>query len=112
VSIYNAHTFVTSAARTTNGNSASVSAGIATTLNVLVDVTATGGVSPTMTLSVEWSHNGTDWFTPDTAENFTQLTAASKKVKTFTVKAPFYRLVWTLGGTSPSFTFSATAYGH
>lgn len=109
-------TILASAARTATGNSPGFKVPKggedtpATQLAVFVDVTTVTGTSPTMTPSVEWSHDGTTWFTTDPAETFTAITAAGKKVKVFTQKGPFARLAFTIGGTSPSFTFSATAF--
>lgn len=104
---------VPSAARTTSGNSVSLPLLTgAKTLNVLADVTAASGSTPSLALSIEWSHDGTTWFTPETADSFTAITAATKKVKAFTVKAPFYRVVWAITGTTPSFTFAVHSHAH
>jgi len=108
-------TVVPSAARTTTGNGSGF--GVpqggfetpATQLAVFVDVTATSG-TPSMTLSVEWSHDGTTWFVADPADAFTAITATGKKVKVFTQKGPFARLAWAITGGTPSLTFSATIY--
>lgn len=32
--------------------------------------------------------------------------ATGAKVKQFTIKAPYYRVVWTIAGTTPSYTFT------
>lgn len=102
---------VTSAARTATGNSAAIASGdTGAFLNLLADVTAVSGTSPSMTLTVEWSHDGTAFAQGDTADTFTAITAAAKKVKQFAVKAPYYRVVWTITGTTPSFTFSVSQY--
>ena len=79
-------------------------------VNILADVTAASGTSPTLDFTTEWSHNGTDWFSADPADAFTQITAATKQVKTFTTLAPQFRVVFTIAGTTPSFTFSLTRY--
>jgi len=100
-----------SAARTATGNSGAFRAPGTTALAILADVTAVDGVSPSMTLSVEWSHDGTTFAVVDTADTFAALTATATKVKRFDIKGGWFRLVWTLTGTTPSFTFSATAYG-
>ncbi len=98
---------VPSAARTTNGNSGMVNPGESgETLCLLVNVTAASGTTPSLALSVEWSNNGTVWATPETADTFAALTAAATKVKTFERKAVFYRVVWAITGTTPSFTFT------
>lgn len=102
--------FAASAARTVTGQSSAVLIpDSADYLSVLVDVTAVSGTSPSNTFSVEWSNDGTNWAQGDTADSFTAITAAGKKVKAFQVKGQQARLVWTITGTSPSFTFSATA---
>jgi hypothetical protein len=96
---------VPSAARTTTGQSAAQQIGAGDELSLLLDCTAVSGSSPSLTLSVEWSDNGTDWHQSDVADAFTAITAAGKKVKEFDVKGDYYRVVWTISGTTPSFTF-------
>lgn len=104
-----------SAARTATGNSGSKQVSPdAPNLAILVDVTAQAGVTPTLTFSVEWSHDGTTFAAVDTADDFVQITGAQvprQRVKAFAVKGKHFRVVWTVGGTTPSFTFSVTAYG-
>lgn len=100
---------LTSAARTATGQSGAFSIGTHNSLAVLVDVTAVSGTSPSMTVNVEWSHNNVDWFVADPADAFSAVTAAGKKVKRFDVKGLYARLNYTISGTTPSFTFSATA---
>jgi transcription elongation factor len=99
---------VPSAARTTNGNSGQLTpAGDGETLALHVSITAASGGTPSLALSVEWSNDGSNWATPDgTADTFTAFTATAQKVKTFERKAKFYRIVWAITGTTPSFTFS------
>lgn len=98
---------VASAARTATGQSSAIgTTGHGDNVGLLVAVTAVSGATPTMTLSVEWSHDGTTWAQADAPDTFSQITAASQKVKMFDRKAPYYRVVWTIAGTVPSFTFS------
>jgi hypothetical protein len=79
-------------------------------LGVALVVTAVSGVSATLTLSVEWSHDGgTTWMAAQPADVFSEVTAATGAVKTFAVKAPHFRIVYTIGGTAPSITFGVTA---
>ena len=108
---------VASAARTVSGDSGvlqvggSVSYGHADTVSLAADVTAVTGTSPSMALSVEWSLDGGTTFAPSQpADDFTAFTGAGRAVKLFEVKAPTYRLVWALTGTTPSFTFSVREY--
>lgn len=104
-------TVVPSAARTTNGNSGQIRpTGDGETLAFHVSVTAASGTGPSLALSVEWSNDGTNWAVPETADTFTAITAAVQRVKTFERKAMFYRLVWAITGTTPSFTFSVSEF--
>lgn len=76
---------------------------------VMIDATVVTGTSPSMTVSVQWSYNATDWFTADPADVMTAVTAAGKAVKSFTVKGNYARLNYAITGTTPSFTFAAIA---
>ena len=102
-----AATILASAARTTTGQSTAFDIGADDNLSVLIDATTVSGTSPTMTVNVEWSHDGATWFVADPVDAFTAITAAGKKVKNFTVKGLYARLNYTIGGTTPSFTFAA-----
>lgn len=103
--------FATSAARTTTGNGSTIPVPAASTeVAILLDVTAVSGTTPSMTVTVQWSNDATNWADADgTADSFAAITAASKKVKTFPTRAKFARLSWAITGTTPSFTFSASA---
>jgi hypothetical protein len=101
---------VASAARTATGTSASQTPDIAEDLNLLVSVTAVAGVTPTLDLTVEWSDDGTVWAVAQPADSFTQIVATLAVVKAFAIKASGYRVKWTIGGTTPSFTFSIMEY--
>lgn len=84
-------------------------------LHLTIDVTAVGtDIDETLDVTVEWSQDdGTTFAASDPADAFTQITqpdGAQTIVKAFDVKAPAYRIVWTLGGTTPDFTFSVSEY--
>lgn len=127
-------TLVASAARTATGNSgsldlASLGALIEGTdlpaqvasyiLRVQLDVTAASGTTPTLDVVVQDSLDGTNW---NTVGTFSQKTAASREVINIGPRGdaqpagfawPFHprkvRIQWTIGGTTPSFTFSVLA---
>ena len=100
---------VASAARTTTGTSSALDAPEGADLVLSASVTAASGTTPTLDLSVEWSSDGgTTWYTADPADTITQFTAAAARVKRFTAKGTEYRVRWTIGGTTPSFTFAVT----
>lgn len=103
---------VVSGARTATGNSGAIPLhDKGSFLNLLLDITAVSGTTPSMTPSIEWSQDGGTTFGPaETADAFTAVTAAGTKAKQFAVKGTHYRIVWTISGTTPSFTFSVRAY--
>lgn len=102
---------VASAARTTSGNgSGLLLPQFGATVAVQVKTTAATGTTPSMVLSLQWSEDGTDWYTADPAEPFTAITTTGNAVRTFARKGRFCRLAWAITGTTPSFTFSAGAY--
>jgi hypothetical protein len=102
-----------SAAASSSGAGSAIACENARKLSILADVTAASGTSPTLLLSVEWSHDGgTTWFAADPVDVFSSITAAGKRAKLFDVKAPHARVVWTLGGTTPSFTFALHSYAN
>lgn len=114
---FQTRTVVAAAARTATGQSAAIQVDGAQgpcypkRVSLLVDCTAASGTTPSMVVSVEWSMDGTNWANTDpTPDAFAAITAAKKCVKKFDVKAPFYRIVWTVTGTTPSLTFSVTEY--
>lgn len=76
---------------------------------VYLDVTAVSGTSPTLDLVYETSpDDGTTWFTHTT---FTQVTATGKAIKLITTPGSFARVTGTVGGTTPSFTYSVHMEG-
>ncbi len=107
---YNVVGVLASAARTTSGNATVSGADTGDTLSLQVDVTAASGTTPTLDISVQWSMDGTIWSPAATPDTFTQITAVTSVVKTFQVKAPNFRVVYAIGGTTPSFTFSVRSY--
>lgn len=96
-----------SGAVTATGQSSLFDEGTGDEIAVMLDVTAVSGTSPSMTVSVQWSNDGTTWFTADPADSFTAITAAAKVTKVFTVKGLYARLNYAITGTTPSFTFAA-----
>lgn len=98
-------TVLASAARTATGNTGPISGyGPTKTLRAQVNVTAASGTSPTLDVLIQDSLDGTNW---NTIGTFTQKTAAAREV--INVTTPFadrVRVLYTIGGTTPSFTFS------
>jgi len=97
-------TLHTSGAETTTGNGTNFTVGQFQEAIVMLSCTAASGTTPTLNAKLQ-TFDGSVWYDiPDSA--FTQLTGTGSqaiKVNTF---GSIMRVVWTLGGTTPSFTFS------
>jgi len=100
---------VASAARTTTADGATVECPVGRELIVSLDVSAASGTTPTLDVKIQHSPDGSIWHDLGTA--FTQKTAVSKEAKVFTGIHGYIRASWTIGGTTPSFTFSVLATG-
>lgn len=103
----------TTGAQTTSANSGTLVLGgdtqfaSAEWLSLVVDVTAVSGTTPSLAVTLEWSLDGTTWATTDpTPDGFAAITTTGAKIKRFPVLANYYRVVWAITGTTPSFTFS------
>ncbi len=97
--------FHASGAETTTGNSRPFPVS-GETLGVVLDCTAASGTSPTLDVSLEWSNDATNFHAPASADTLAQLTTTGGEAKSFTAKGRYVRAVWTIGGTTPSFTFT------
>lgn len=104
---YATETPVASAARTASGNSGPLdNFGPAKTIRAQLDVTAASGTGPTLDVVIEDTLDGVNF---NTIGTFTQRTAAGRQV--LDISAAFsdtLRVRWTIGGGTPSFTFSVT----
>lgn len=73
--------------------------------------TAVGGTTPSLTAELQWSNDGVNFAsvqtTPDT---FTAITVNGNTTKNFLTKGAYARLVYTVTGTTPTFTLTASAY--
>ena len=102
---------VTSAAQTASGNSGILGGyGPANSLVVQLNVTAVSGVTPTLDMVVEDTVDGTNFFPIAT---FTQVLVAGASVQSVAPTASFtdrLRVRWTIGGTTPSFTFAVQIF--
>lgn len=99
-------TAVLPAARTTSGDSGSLRAhGPDHVIRAQLNVTAASGVAPTLTVVIEDTlDGGATW---NIIGTFAQKTAAGREV--LNIDTPFgttTRVRWTIGGTTPSFTFA------
>lgn len=98
-----------SAARTTSTNGGSMTVPVGRELIVTLDVTAASGTTPTLDVKLQHSPDGAQW--TDLGTSFAQKTAVGAEAKVFTGVHGYIRTVSTIGGTTPSFTYSVYATG-
>jgi hypothetical protein len=99
--------FADAATVTASGNSPAVDVNSTPVDGVTIKalVTAVSGTTPTLDIKVQESNDGTTW--NDTGVAFPQITAVGKyQAQVYTSKKKL-RLVYTVGGTTPSFTLTA-----
>jgi hypothetical protein len=79
----------------------------------LLDVSAASGTTPTLDVKVQgWNPMSEKWHD---AVTFTQQTTTTSTViapQSANLDFETYRALWTVGGTSPSFTFTLCAIAH
>jgi hypothetical protein len=92
-----------SAARTASANGTAVETDKGV-LRLLLDCTAASGTTPTLDITIETRANSSDTYR--SVGTFTQVTAAGSARKCFSGCDREVRAVATIGGTTPSFTFS------
>lgn len=98
---------VASAARTVSGTGASFQTVSTDSLEATLSVSAASGTSPTLDVVLETSiDGGVTW---DTVGAFTQQTAVGSDGHVFGPLGDLSRWRWTIGGTTPSFTFAIDA---
>ena len=95
---------VASAARTVSGTSASIDSSGFGCISFLVDVTAFSGTNPTLQISLETSVDGTNWIEYVNTQRI--VSTGVLEFQRGAIGSKFYRYVWTITGTTPSFTFS------
>ncbi len=104
-----------STAETASGNSGSLTVGQFTELAVDVNVSAVAGTTPTLNLYVDRQGSDGIWYTIYTATQVTAVATVSTTIGNGAVTANGFgntvRLRWVIGGTTPSFTFSASIIG-
>ena len=103
-----------SSAETVSGNSADFDAVLSDGPGVIyVDVTAASGTTPTLDFTLEEKDptSGQYFTVPDADFDVAPTQIIAVATARYTLQNLFgsiYRLVWTIGGASPSFTFAAT----
>ena len=79
-------------------------------VSVQIIVSAATGTTPSATFSLQWSDDGVTYSPASPADVFAAITAAGSVVQRFAAKGQFFKLAWTVTGTTPSLTTTAYAY--
>ena len=79
-------------------------------VSVQIVVSAATGTTPSATFSLLWSDDGVTYSPASPADAFAAITAAGSVDQRFTVKGQYFKLAWTVTGTTPSLTTTAYAY--
>ena len=102
-------TAAASAARAVTGDSGWLSSDEFGSAVLALDVTAASGTTPTLNVVVETASSNAGANTRAvTGSPFAQKTTSGAERKSFSGFDSFYRVGWTVGGTTPSFTFSVS----
>lgn len=98
---------VARSARTASGESAWIDVGKIRELVAQLDSDAGTGTTPTLDVKIRTSYDGTDANAMDIPTSaFTQVTTgASLQIKRLTDFHRYAKIIWTVSGTTPSFTF-------
>ena len=91
--------------RTAGGFGPTVVAGDKDTLRLVLDVTAASGATPSLTVTVQHSPDGTTW---TTHSSFTARTAPGTERRVLPGVDNYVRATWAITGTGPSFTFAVS----
>lgn len=94
-----------SGVRTVSGDGGSIPMVGESTLRLTLAVTTATGTAPSLTVTVQTSHDGTTW---TNVAAFTAATAAGSQRKVFAGLDRLARASWAISGTTPSFTFAVT----
>lgn len=100
---------VASSAKTASGTGAAFNTDDAFAILATLTVTAASGTSPTLDVRLETTADGgTTWYTVGTFPTQTTTGSAARVLAPVGSQA---RFAWTVGGTTPSFTFGITTSG-
>lgn len=102
------NTLHASGTETSSGNGSLVNLSENTLVGMFTSVTASSGVLPTLTIKLQQTPNGTDWYD---VSSFTTNALGTASLSSLAPSingqkiADQVRCSWTMGGVNPSFTF-------
>lgn len=98
-------TDVASAAQTATGNSGTLDTAGFGELNMVLAVTAESGTNETLDIELQASDDASTWSSVQDAVRVTT-SNSTQRIQGTRLSGRYYRYVWTIAGTTPSFTFS------
>ncbi len=102
-------TILTPTAQTISGSGAQIEVGEYKEALVTLNITAVSGTSPTLLVQIQASDdNGTTWYNLPNAA-FTSASTVSSQAIQINTFGDYIRAEFTIGGTTPSFTFGLKA---
>lgn len=106
---YREQTFLTSAARTASANSSSYDFSDQKEVAIFLSCTAASGTTPTLTVYIDTSADGTNW--SEYGTTFDVLTTTGNAAVGIEKFGKYVRIRCVIAGTNPSFTFSVIGIG-
>jgi hypothetical protein len=97
---------LSSAARTASGTGTAFTVEDVTDIEGTLTISAASGTTPTLDVRLETTVDGTNYYT---VGSFSQKTTTGSEARAFGPLGQLARWAWTVGGTTPSFTFAITA---
>lgn len=99
-----------------SGVSGAIIPPLGNSIYLILNVFSMGGLTPSLTMGIQWSHDGgTNWATGDPAGDtrfsaFGALSAPGSRVKAFSIAGTLYRLNWTFTGVGQTANISLSEY--
>lgn len=110
MALFSVNTALPLGARTASGSGSGVfPTSVSGNISVVTTVSARTGTAPTLTTRVEWSFDGGQTFI-NVGDTLPASNNPGSVGGSFPVRAPHYRIAWTIGGTTPDFTFEVKTY--
>lgn len=89
---------------TSTGNSGSLDGEGMSLVSFTVNITAASGSSPTLSINIQESDDQSNWISIATTNTFTGV--STQNMRGLPLSSRYYRYVYTITGSTPSFTFS------
>ena len=78
-------------------------------MSININISAVSGVNASVEFRLQWSYDNVNWAESNPRDVIGTATSPVNVIQRFTVKAPYWRLVAEVAGTTPAFTCTANA---